>query len=193
MLVRRDAVVGPMAVKCCWKQFLSCGSMSPIAVIGHRSAAGALPQNCAAGSAGGVKGGGGGGRYGRQYRAVDKEAVLVRARHKRHEVPTIAETADVPLCFAVARLERLERRAVGRAVIAEMAELRACPGALTSCDMRGVHVVLEVQDADVVDLASWLTPRAGHQIKLPSKLEGAPLPLCAVVERRPPVPTQFER
>ena len=51
VLVRREAVVVPMAVKCCGKVPLGCGGMPPIAVIGHRSSARtehALPQNCAA-------------------------------------------------------------------------------------------------------------------------------------------------
>ena len=80
---------------------------------------------------------------GRQYAhlAVDEEPVLAgttlkwrkgRRCHERHEVPAITETADLPLCFAVAHLERLESdRRVVRAGI-HNAELRACLGALTS-------------------------------------------------------------
>ena len=75
-------------------------------------------------------------------------------RHERHEVPAITETADVLLCFAVAHLEGLESdRRVVRAGV-HNAELRAYLGALTSRDMRVIHVVLEVQDADVVALVS---------------------------------------
>ena len=43
-------VVAPMALKFCWRHLVVCGGMSPMAVIGQRSAVRfrAMPQNCAA-------------------------------------------------------------------------------------------------------------------------------------------------
>ena len=63
----------------------------------------------------------------------------------------MAETADLPLRLAVVRLKRLELESDSSRVVID-AELRACLRALTSRDMPIVHVVLELQDADVVEL-----------------------------------------
>ena len=63
----------------------------------------------------------------------------------------MAETADLPLRLAVVRLKRLELESDASRVVID-AELRARPRALTSRDMPIVHVVLELQDADVVEL-----------------------------------------
>ena len=81
----------------------------------------------------------------------------------------MAETADLPLRLAVVRLKRLELESDSSRVVID-AELRACLRALISRDMPIVHVVLELQDADVVELVFGVT-----------------------VERRPPVPSLPQR